>query len=208
MAEDRIKILCADDHWIIRDGIAALIANTTDMVLVGEASTGREAAEKFRLLQPDVTLMDLKMPGAGGIDAIAAICREFPEARLIVLTTYGGDVAAKRALAAGARAYLLKDAICKDLIQTIRDVHSGQTHVNPDVVRQMKAHALDDDLSPRELSVLTLIAAGKTNRNIGLELSLSEGTVKNHVKSIISKLQVEDRTQATLTGLERGIIGI
>ena len=203
-----IKVLCADDHALIREGIAALIANSPDMSFVGEAATGREAIEKFRELRPDVTLMDLSMPDLGGIEAIVAIRREFPTARVVVLTTFRGDVLAQRALRSGAQAYLLKSDVRKDLLQKIRDVHAGHVRVDPEVAFELAQHYDQDGLSAREVEVLAAIAAGKSNKAIGAGLSITEGTVKNHVKSILMKLHASDRTHAVVLGLERGIIGV
>jgi len=201
-----IRVLSVDDHALIREGIAALIANQKDMSLVGEASNGREAIERFRLHRPDVTLMDLQMPEMNGIDALIAIRCEFPEARIIVLTTYAGDALCKRAMKAGAHAYILKGNVRKDLLDTIRAVRVGKKFIHAEVAAELASHAADDALSAREIEVLSLIAAGNSNKLIADVLSISEDTVKGHVKSILSKLGANDRTHAVTVGLKRGII--
>jgi len=201
-----IRILAADDHALIRDGIAALIANQTDMRLVAEASNGHEAIEQFRSHRPDVTLMDLQMPEMNGIDSLIAIRSEFPEARVIVLTTYAGDVLCKRAMQAGAQAYILKGNVRKDLLDTIRAVRAGKKFVHTEVAAELASHSADDALSEREIEVLSLIAAGNSNKLIADQLSISEDTVKGHVKRVLSKLGVNDRTHAVTVGLKRGII--
>lgn len=193
---------------LLRDGIAALIANQSDMELVGEASNGHEAIELFRQHRPDVTLMDLQMPEMGGIDALSAIRAEFPEARIIVLTTYAGDVQVFRALKAGARAFLLKGLLRKELLDTIRAVHAGQKRLPPEIAAEIAEHATDDSLTPREIDVLRLIAGGNANKEIAARLSLTEETVKGHVKNILAKLEANDRTHAVTIGLKRGIIEI
>jgi len=201
-----IRILAADDHALIRDGIAALIANQKDMSLVGEASNGREAIEQFRSHRPEVTLMDLQMPEMNGIDALIAIRSEFPEARIIVLTTYAGDALCKRAMKAGAQAYILKGNVRKDLLDTIRAVRAGKKFIHAEVAAELASHAADDSLSQREIEVLSLIAAGNSNKLVADQLAISEDTVKGHVKSILSKLGVNDRTHAVTAALKRGII--
>jgi DNA-binding NarL/FixJ family response regulator len=203
-----IRVLAVDDHPVLRHGIAGLIAGQLDMHLVGEASNGREAIQQFRALRPDVTLMDLQMPEMNGIDAISAIRGEFPEARIIVLTTYAGDVQALRALKAGARGYLLKNLLHKELLDTIRAVHAGKKTLSPEISYQLAEHATDEALSPAEVSVLRLIAAGNGNKQIAHQLSVTEETVKGRVKNILSKLRANDRTHAVLIGLQRGIIEI
>ena len=203
-----IRVLAVDDHALLRDGIAALIGNQTDMEVVGEASNGREAVELFRQHQPDVTLMDLQMPEMGGIDALSAIRGEFPEARIIVLTTYAGDVQVFRALKAGARAFLLKGLLRKELLDTIRAVHAGQKRLPPEIAAEIAEHATDDSLTPREIDVLRLIAGGNANKEVAAQLSLTEETVKGHVKNILAKLDANDRTHAVTIGLKRGIIEI
>jgi len=203
-----IRVLAVDDHALLRDGIAALIGNQSDMQLVGEASNGREAIELFRQHQPDVTLMDLQMPEMGGIDALSAIRGEFPDARIIVLTTYAGDVQVFRALKAGARGFLLKGLLRKELLDTIRAVHAGQKRLPPEIAADIAEHAMDDALTSREIDVLRLIAGGNANKEIAAKLSLTEETVKGHVKNILAKLDANDRTHAVTIGLKRGIIEI
>jgi DNA-binding NarL/FixJ family response regulator len=205
MAES-IRVLSVDDHPLLREGIAALIANQPDITLVAEASNGREGIEQFRANRPDVTLMDLQMPEMNGVDAIIAIRTEFPAARIIVLTTYAGDVLAQRALKAGAQAYVLKGLVRKDLLDTIRAVHAGDRRINPDVAKGLANHLGDDALTAREVEVLTLIAAGYSNKLIADRLSITEETVKGHVKNILSKLGATGRTHAVTEGLKRGII--
>ncbi|MGC2764481.1 MAG: response regulator transcription factor [Candidatus Acidiferrum sp.] len=205
-APDAIRIMSVDDHPLLREGIAALLANQKDMKLVAEASTGKEAIVQFRWHQPDVTLMDLQMPEMDGIDAIIAIRSEFREARIIVLTTYAGDALAQRALKAGAKAYVLKNHVRKDLLDTIRAVHAGVKRIHPEVAAEIAEHAADDALTAREVEVLSLISGGKANKVIANELSITEETVKGHVKSILSKLGAKDRTHAVTLGLRRGII--
>jgi len=201
-----IRVLTVDDHALIREGIAALIANQKDMSLVGEASNGREGVEQFRLHRPDVTLMDLQMPEMNGIDALIAIRSEFPEARIIVLTTYAGDALCKRAMKAGAQAYILKGNVRKDLLDTIRAIRAGKKFIHAEVAAELASHAADDSLSEREIEVLSLIAAGNSNKLVADQLAISEDTVKGHVKSILSKLGVNDRTHAVTAALKRGII--
>jgi DNA-binding NarL/FixJ family response regulator len=203
-----IRLLSVDDHPIVRDGVARLIATQPDMNLIAEASDGLEAVEQFRKHQPDVTLMDLQMPKMNGIDAIGSIRGEFPEARIIVLTTYEGDVQVVRALKAGAQAYLLKGSLRKELLDAIRAVHSGQKRLSPEVGAALAEHVTDNALSPREISVLTLIAGGNANKEIAAQLSVSEESVKSYVRSILAKLGANDRTHAVTIGLKRGIIGI
>jgi DNA-binding NarL/FixJ family response regulator len=201
-----IRILAVDDHPVVRQGIAGLIGIQADMILVGEASDGREAIQKFRMHRPDVTLMDLQMPEMNGLDALIAIRNEFPEARVIVLTTYTGDVQIIRALKAGASAYLLKNTLHKELLETIRSVNVGKKALSPEVSYEIATHATDDTLTPAEISVLRLIAAGNSNKQIGDQLSITEETVKSRVKCILSKLGANDRTHAAVIGLKRGII--
>jgi len=201
-----IRILAVDDHPMLREGIAALVAGQSDMKLVGEASNGREALEQFRKHRPDLTLMDLQMPDMDGIEAMVAICSEFPEARIIILTTYKGDIQVLRALKAGARAYLLKGLLRKELLETIRAVHAGQKRIPPEVAAELADHAIDDALTSREIDVLRLIAGGNANKLIADRLSISEETVKGHVKNILSKLGASDRTHSVTIALKRGII--
>ena len=205
-APQPIRILTVDDHPLLREGIAALVASQSDMKVVGEASNGIEALEMFRKHRPDVTLMDLVMPGMKGVDAIIAIRAEFPEARIVVLTTYTGDVQILRALKAGARGYLLKGLLRKELLETIRTVHGGGKRIPPEVAAQLAEHAGDEALSAREIEVLRLIAGGNANKQIADQLSITEETVKGHVKNILAKLSANDRTHAVTIGLKRGII--
>jgi DNA-binding NarL/FixJ family response regulator len=201
-----IRVMAVDDHPLLLEGISALIGNQTDMELVAEASTGREAIDLFRKHQPDITLMDLQMPGVGGIDAISAIRGEFPEARIIVLTTHAGDVQVSRALTSGARAYLLKSLLRKELLETIRAVHAGHKRVSAEIAAEIAEHATDAPLTPREADVLRLVAKGNANKAIGAQLSLTEETVKSHIRNILAKLGANDRTHAVAIGLKRGII--
>src|SRR5208337_1714888 len=201
-----IRVLSVDDHPLLREGIAGLVASQPDMALVAEASNGREAIEQFRKHRPDVTLMDLQMPEMGGVDAMSAIRAEFPEARIIVLTTYAGDVQVMRALKAGARAYLLKGLLRKELLDTIRAVHAGQKCLQDEVATELADHAVDDALTAREIDVLRLIALGNANKLVADQLAITEDTVKGHVKNILSKLGASDRTHAVTIALKRGII--
>jgi DNA-binding NarL/FixJ family response regulator len=203
-----IRILCVDDHPLLRGGISALIENPDDMELVGEASNGREALEQFRQLRPDITLMDLQMPVVTGIDAISAIRAEFPDARIIVLTTHAGDVQVSRALKAGARGYLLKGLLRKELLDTIRAVHAGHKRLSSEIAAEIAEHATDGMLTPREIQVLRLAAGGNSNKEIGARLSLTEETVKSHIRSILSKLGANDRAHAVAISLKRGIIDL
>jgi DNA-binding NarL/FixJ family response regulator len=201
-----IRILAVDDHPVIRRGIAAIIATQSDMALVAEASNGREAIQQFRAHRPDITLMDLQMPEMSGLDALSAIHGEFPEARVIVLTTYAGDVQILRAVKGGAQAYLLKNTFHEDLVATIRAVHAGKKKLSPEVSFEIAEHSTDDALTPAEISVLKLIATGNANKEIADQLSIAEDTVKWRVKNILSKLGARDRTQAAMIGMKRGII--
>ena len=201
-----IRILAVDDHPIVRQGIAGLVAVHSDMSVVAEASNGREAIQQFRAHNPDVTLMDLQMPEMGGLDAMIAIRGEFPEARIIVLTTYVGDAQVLRALKAGARGYLLKNSLHKELLETIRAVHAGKKALSSEVSFQLAEHATDDALTPAEVRVLRLIAEGNANKEIAAQLSVSEETIKGQVRNILSKLGANDRTHAAMIGLKRGII--
>jgi DNA-binding NarL/FixJ family response regulator len=207
-SEILIRVLSVDDHALLREGIAALVGNQSDMELVAEACDGREAVELFRKHRPDVTLMDLQMPELGGIDAISAIRGEFPESRIIVLTTYTGDIQVMRALKAGARGYLLKGLLRKELIETIRAVHAGHRRMSPEIAAVVAEHATDDGLTGREIGVLRLIADGNANKEIATLLSITEETVKGYVKNILSKLGAKDRTHAVTIGLRRGIIDL
>jgi DNA-binding NarL/FixJ family response regulator len=201
-----IRILLADDHHVLRQGVRALAADELDMEFVAEASSGHEAIEQFRKHQPDVVLMDLQMPDMNGIDAMIAIRDEFADARFIILTTYAGDVQISRALKAGARAYLLKSLLRRELLDTIRAVFAGQKRIPAEVAAQVADHLADDSLTSREIDVLRLIAAGNANKIVADKLSITEETVKGHVKSILSKLGANDRTHAVTIGLKRGII--
>ncbi len=203
-----IRILSADDHPVVREGIAALIARQPDMELIAEACNGREAVEHFRKHLPDVTLMDLQMPEMSGIDALSAIRAEFPDARIIVLTSYLGDVQISRALRSGARGYLLKDMLRKELLETIRAVHAGQRRLSSEAASEIAEHAIEGGLTPREIEVLRLISQGNANKEIATELSLGEETVKGHVRNILAKLGAKDRTHAVTIGLKRGIFEI
>jgi DNA-binding NarL/FixJ family response regulator len=205
---DPIRILSVDDHPVLRQGIAALVAGQSDMSLVAEASNGREAIQQFRAHHPDVTLMDLQMPEMSGLDAMNAIRGEFPEARIIVLTTYTGDVQVLRAIKAGARAYLLKNSLHKELLETIRAVHAGKKALSPEASYQIAEHSTDDALTPAEIRVLRLIAEGNANKEIATQLSVSEETVKGQVRNILSKLGANDRAHAAIIGVKRGIIEV
>jgi len=202
----KIRILAVDDHPIVRQGIAGLLSIQPDMTLVGEASNGREAIQQFRIHHPDVTLMDLQMPEMNGLDALIAIRNEFHDAKVIVLTTYGGDTQILRALKAGAQAYLLKNMLHTDLMDTIRAVHAGKKTLSPEASYQVAEHATDDALTPAEVLVLRLIAAGNANKQIADRLAITEETVKSRVRCILSKLGANDRTHAAMIGLKRGII--
>jgi DNA-binding NarL/FixJ family response regulator len=208
MSDQPIRVLAVDDHVLLREGIATLLAGQPDMKLVGQASSGREAIEQYRILRPDVTLMDLQMPEMNGVDAMIAICGEFPTARIVVLTTYTGDVQVLRALKAGARGYLLKSLLRKELLETIRAVNAGQKRIPPEVASQIAEHATDEALSLRETQVLRLVAGGNANKEIAAKLSITEETVKGHIKNILAKLRANDRTHAVTIGLKRGIIDL
>jgi DNA-binding NarL/FixJ family response regulator len=203
-----IRILCADDHPLLREGIGALIGTQPDMSLVAEAASGREAVAQFRLHRPDVTLMDLQMDEMNGIEAIIAIRSEFPSAKIIVLTTYAGDVLAQRALKAGAYAYVLKSLIRLEILDTIRDVAQGLKRIEPFVAAELARHQADASLTPREIEVLGLVAAGNSNKLIAAQLRINEETAKTHIKSILAKLDANDRTHAVILGLQRGVIGV
>ncbi len=202
----KIRILSVDDHQLLREGIAAVLAGQADMELAAEASNGHEAVESFRRHKPDVTLMDLQMPGMNGIDTILAIRREFPSARFVVLTTYQGDIQALRALKAGASGYLLKSMLRKELLDTIRIVHAGGRRIPPEIAAELAEHVIDDALSDREVDVLRKVAVGNSNKIIAAQLGVSEDTVKGHMKSILSKLGANDRTHAVTIAMKRGYL--
>ena len=201
-----IRILVVDDHPLVREGIGRQIELESDMTLVAEASNGREAIQQFRAHRPDITLMDLQMPEMGGLDALIAIRNEFPEARILVLTTYKGDVQIMRALKAGARGYLLKNSLNEELMGAIRAVHAGKKALSAEASVEVAEHATDDPLTPAELRVLRLIADGKSNKEIAAQLSVSEETVKGQVRNILSKLGANDRTHAAMIGVARGMV--
>jgi DNA-binding NarL/FixJ family response regulator len=203
-----IRILVVDDHPLLRDGIAALVGGEPDMQLVAHARTGREGVEQFRTHSPDITLMDLQMPDMNGIEAIIAIREKAPDARIIMLTTYAGDVQVMRALEAGARAYLLKNLLHRELLETIRAVHAGRKTMSPSLAADLAEHSGEEILTAREIDVLRLIAAGHPNKEIGAQLSVTEETVKSRVKNILAKLHANDRTHAAMIGLKRGIIDL
>jgi two-component system, NarL family, response regulator len=203
-----IRILCVDDHPVLREGIAAILASEADMALVAEAGNGREAIEQFRTHRPDVTLMDLQMPVMSGGEAILAIRKEFPDARIIVLTTYSGDVQADRAFRAGAYGYLLKNMLRKELVETIRTVHSGRRRIPPEIAVEMAEHHADDSLTEREIDVLRQVASGNANKIVADHLEISEETVKAHMRKILSKLGANDRTHAVAIAVKRGIIDL
>jgi DNA-binding NarL/FixJ family response regulator len=203
-----IRILVVEDHNVVRQGLVALIKTVPDMNVVAEAADGAEAVELFRKHRPDVTLMDLRLPRMSGVDAIKTIRGEFPTARVIVLTTFDGDENIFRALQAGARGYLLKDMFGDELMEAIRTVHGGKTRIPPEIAQRLAERMGGPSLTNRELEVLGLIVSGKSNRDIGNELGISEATVKTHINNILSKLGVSDRTQAATTAIQRGIVAL
>lgn len=208
MASGTISILIVDDHPMLREGVAAVLGGEPDMTVLGEAKDGAEAVAQFKALKPDVVLMDLQMPGMDGVAAITAIREISPNARIVVLTTYAGDVQALRALRAGASGYLLKSSVRRELIETIRTVHAGRRHLHPEIAQGIALNAIGEPLSEREIHVLERVARGQANKEIARALSLSEDTVKGHLRSIFTKLDVNDRTQAVTVGHQRGIIQI
>jgi DNA-binding NarL/FixJ family response regulator len=203
---DQIRVFSVDDHPLLREGIAALVNNQPDMTLVAEASTGAEAIERFKQHVPDVTLMDLRLPDMSGIDILIAIRTEFPEARIVMLTTFEGDVEIHRALQAGARGYVLKNMPPSQLLDVIRQVHAGKKRIPPEIASQLAEHMSDESLTEREVEVLRQVADGNRNRDIANNLFISEETVKVHIKHIMEKLGATDRTQAVAIGVRRGII--
>jgi DNA-binding NarL/FixJ family response regulator len=203
-----IRILVVDDHPVVRQGIAGLLATESDMSFVAEAATGREALQQFRIHRPDVTLMDLMMPEMNGLDAIIAIRAENPEARIIVLTTYLGDVQVLRAIKAGARGYLIKNSLHKELLETIRVVHAGKKSLSPEAALELAEHSSDEALTPSEIRVLRQIAEGDANKEIAARLAMSEGSIKAQIRNIMAKLRAKDRTHAAMIALKRGIIEI
>jgi len=202
----RIRVFSVDDHPLLHEGLATIIKNQPDLSLAGEASTGREAIQRYRALMPDVTLMDLRLPDMSGIDAMIAIRSEFSEARIIILTTFAGDVEIQRALEAGARAYVLKSMPPKDLVEVVRQVHAGKKRIPPEIAAHLAEHYSDEALTAREIEVLGQIACGNRNRDIAEKLFITEETVKVHIKHIMEKLSAADRTQAVAIGVRRGII--
>jgi two-component system NarL family response regulator len=201
-----IRIMITDDHPVVREGFAAMIETEPDMAVVGQARSGEEAIELFRRVHPDVTLMDLRMPGMGGVEAIRALRREFPDSRLIALTTYDGDEDIYRALEAGAQAYLLKDMICDEILAAIRAVHAGQRRIPAAVGTRLAERMAGMDLSEREHHVLELVATGKSNKEIAAAMEITEATVKGHMTNVLGKLGVTDRTQAVITAIRRGLV--
>jgi DNA-binding NarL/FixJ family response regulator len=206
MSEAKIRVMCVDDHAVVREGVAAIINLQTDMTMVASAATGHEAIEQYHRVQPDVTLMDLQLPDMSGFEAIRAICGQSPDAKIIVLSSYEGDVDVRHAIDAGARGYVAKGMVRDELLTVIRSVHAGKRRIPADLAASLAEHMADDQLSGREIEVLQLVSSGKFNKEIAADLSLAEGTVKMHVRNILSKLGVSDRTEAVTVALRRGII--
>jgi DNA-binding NarL/FixJ family response regulator len=204
--EAKIRVMCVDDHPLLREGIGAIVNSQPDMLVVGEAASGTDAVRMFRTLRPDVTLMDLRLPDMSGIDAVIAILTEFPRARVVMLTTVDGDAAIQRALAAGARGFMLKSMPPKTLLEGIRQVHAGRKRIPPEVAARLAEHLGDEALTEREIEVLRFVAEGNRNRDIAVRLFISEETVKVHVKHIMEKLGARDRTQAVAIAVQRGMI--
>lgn len=207
MAPAKIRVLTVDDHPLLREGIKAIIDQAEDMEMVAQAANGREAIQQFRKVRPDVTLMDVQMPELDGIEALVAIRSEYPDARVIVLTTYKGDAQAMRALKAGAHAFLLKSLLQQEMLDTIRDVHAGRRRIGEEIAEQLAEHFNDEALTHREIEVLRLIAEGNSNKQIADVLAMSQDTIKGYVRNILTKLGANDRTHAVTIGLKRGIIG-
>jgi DNA-binding NarL/FixJ family response regulator len=205
---DPIRILIVDDHPLLREGIVSMVEKQADMAIVAQASSGAEALEVFAQHRPDITLMDLRLPGIDGVDAMAAILSRFPEAKMIILTTFGGDAQIVRAFRAGARGYLLKDMLRKELLDAIRGVHAGNKRIPPQIATEIAEHAGQTGLTPREIEVLQLVAGGNSNRTLADKLSVSEETIKMHLKNILSKLDARDRTHAVTIAIRRGIIAL
>ncbi|WP_338867588.1 response regulator transcription factor [Myxococcus stipitatus] len=203
-----IRILVADDHPLMREGLGGVIASQPDMTLVAEAENGEQALEAYRTHQPDIVLMDVQMPGMGGIDAICAIRAEFPAARIIVLTTFKGDAQALRAIKAGASGYLLKSKVRKELVDTLRSVHAGRRRIDSDIAAELAEHVAEDALTARERDVLVHVAAGNANKEVAARMGISEETVKTHMKNVLTKLSAKDRTHAVVVAVRRGIIDL
>jgi DNA-binding NarL/FixJ family response regulator len=200
----KIRVLCADDHPLMRDGIASALHAQSDIEVVAEASNGREAVKAYREHRPDVTLMDLRMPEMNGIDATAAILREFPHAKVVILTTYPGDISASRALKGGALGYLLKKGLRNELVNAVRRIHAGHRHISPEIADEIAAHVSNDELSCREQEVLQLVSTGKSNKAVADSLRITEDTVKGHVRNVLAKLRANDRTHAVMIAMDRG----
>ncbi len=201
-----IRVLAVDDHPLFRDGIAALIAQDPDMILVDQAANGREAVEKYRATRPHVVLLDLQLPDMDGAEVVVTVRREFPEARFLVLSTYGGDIRARRALQAGARGYMLKDSPHQEMLESIRAIHGGQMRIQAEIANELALHSTDPTLTTREMQVLSLLANGHSNREIATALAVSEETAKGHVRNLLTKLGARDRTQAVMMAVRRGFV--